>query len=251
MCWFSWNGRVKGICCIGGIEQIKGALYQYLSENAVDNQVLNLIYNFQRETFSYRTLIYYQDRKELLDKLRNDNIEGDTSVFELAENRQEILDIGKRMGIEISGVLETCKAIKHYWEKGEDIQFGQSFPSAVMKQPLPGYSFERESFWMQSESQEIGEAAEIFSSKGEVTTGQTALKPEDLDDYVKGVWINYLGADEKDFSKDFFELGGNSIIAYQMLADIEEHFGIELEVENMLEDPTVAHMTSLIQKLLD
>ena len=229
------------------LKQMKKALYQYLLENAVDDRVLNLIYNFQRETFSYRTLIYYQNRKELLDKLKEDNVEEDASLFEQADNTQEILNIGKRMGIETSEVIQICKAIKNSWEEGTDIQFEQTFPSTVMKQPLPGYFFEHKSFWMQPESEEIIEAAETSSSKEEPVISQEGVE---LENYVKDVWTNYLGVDEEDFSTDFFELGGNSIIAYQMLADVEEHFNIELDVEDMLENPTVAHMTSIIQKLL-
>lgn len=229
------------------LKQMKKALYQYLLENAVDDKVLNLIYNFQRETFSYRTLIYYQNHKELLDKLKEDNVEDDASTFEQVENAQEILNIGKRIGIETSEVMQICRAIKNHWEEGADIQFEQTLPSTVVKQPLPGYCFEQESFWMQPKSQKTSEKSETSFSKKELAINQAALK---LEDYVKEVWINYLGADEQDFSTDFFELGGNSIIAYQMLADIEEHFGIELDVENILENPTVAHMTSIIQKSL-
>jgi amino acid adenylation domain-containing protein len=61
-----------------------------------------------------------------------------------------------------------------------------------------------------------------------------------LEDQVAQVWANALGLDRVGIHDDFLELGGDSLIATQIVARIWEMFATEVPFETMFERPTVA-----------
>ena len=54
------------------------------------------------------------------------------------------------------------------------------------------------------------------------------------------IWCDVLGLPQIGIHDDFFELGGNSILAVQAIARMSESFGIELPVSGLFEAPTIA-----------
>nr|VFK23151.1 MAG: amino acid adenylation domain-containing protein/thioester reductase domain-containing protein [Candidatus Kentron sp. MB]VFK28327.1 MAG: amino acid adenylation domain-containing protein/thioester reductase domain-containing protein [Candidatus Kentron sp. MB]VFK74207.1 MAG: amino acid adenylation domain-containing protein/thioester reductase domain-containing protein [Candidatus Kentron sp. MB] len=53
-------------------------------------------------------------------------------------------------------------------------------------------------------------------------------------------WSQTLGVDKIGLHDDFFELGGHSILAIQLISRIKEHFGVDVPIRALFEDPTVA-----------
>ena len=57
-------------------------------------------------------------------------------------------------------------------------------------------------------------------------------------DHIVEIFRRVLRASEVNTSSDFFELGGDSLLATRVLSAIAREFGTELLYEDFAEDPT-------------
>ena len=64
------------------------------------------------------------------------------------------------------------------------------------------------------------------------------------------LWAGLLDLPKGPAQANFFELGGHSILAMQLIARIEERFGIELPLRALFDHPTVAGLADLIERQL-
>ncbi|MEO3855328.1 SDR family NAD(P)-dependent oxidoreductase [Acrocarpospora sp. B8E8] len=67
---------------------------------------------------------------------------------------------------------------------------------------------------------------------------------------LAGFWEDSLGVDRVGVDDDFFDLGGNSLIAVQLVARIREHFRTELAVAVLFECRTVRNLAADIESVL-
>ncbi|WP_437608191.1 type I polyketide synthase [Sorangium sp. So ce834] len=73
------------------------------------------------------------------------------------------------------------------------------------------------------------------------------LSPEAVTAQVTAIWARAFGLDPIDPTKDFFELGGESLLALQILNRVRETFQVELSLRDFFERPTVAAVAQRIQ----
>jgi acyl transferase domain-containing protein/acyl carrier protein len=64
------------------------------------------------------------------------------------------------------------------------------------------------------------------------------------------LWANSLGLDQVGAGDDFFELGGNSLVAVQLGARIREQFDIEFPMAALFEQPTISGLGALVDDAL-
>ena len=64
------------------------------------------------------------------------------------------------------------------------------------------------------------------------------------------IWKEYLGLESIGIHDDFFELGGDSLLAIQVITKIQTTFGVALEVHALLEYSTVAKLEAIILQRL-
>ncbi|MGA7053825.1 MAG: acyl carrier protein [Mycobacterium sp.] len=57
-------------------------------------------------------------------------------------------------------------------------------------------------------------------------------------DYIVQIFRRILDTPEVDASSDFFELGGDSLLATRVLSAIARDFGTELQFEDFVDDPS-------------
>ncbi len=222
------------------LEAMKKKLYEYLLTHDVDDNVLTYVYNTARKEQPCRCMIFYFDRNELMFRLSHNAEYKEDTRFSAMSNYSRIAEMANDCGITETDTFRMCMEIKKRWESGETIPPIESdHEGKIHKQPLPGYEFDHSSFWIENENiSEEGSDADIS---------------EDMDDpeiFLNQLWKNYLEADESDLDKNFFELGGNSISAYQMLADIYDNLGVELDISDMIESPTLEDVNRMILDLM-
>jgi acyl carrier protein len=63
---------------------------------------------------------------------------------------------------------------------------------------------------------------------------------------VCAIWAEVLGVDRVEVDDDFFDIGGYSLLAVQILTRVEERFGVKLTVREFFEHPTVAELSGLL-----
>lgn len=69
------------------------------------------------------------------------------------------------------------------------------------------------------------------------------------EELVAAVWSRLLEREAVPVDEDFFELGGHSMLAVQVLFQIGEQTGIELELEDFFELGTVAEVAAEVDRL--
>ncbi|MGI5489564.1 SDR family NAD(P)-dependent oxidoreductase [Microtetraspora malaysiensis] len=68
----------------------------------------------------------------------------------------------------------------------------------------------------------------------------------DAEATIARLWGEVLGGDHLGVDDDFFELGGNSLIAVQLIALIRKELGVRLPMRSLFEEPTVAGVAALV-----
>ena len=64
------------------------------------------------------------------------------------------------------------------------------------------------------------------------------------------LWMNILALDRVGIHDDFFELGGDSILATRLMSRVRRTFGIELPLRELFWKPTVFELAPVIEELL-
>ncbi|GIH80024.1 SDR family NAD(P)-dependent oxidoreductase [Planobispora longispora] len=65
---------------------------------------------------------------------------------------------------------------------------------------------------------------------------------------IARLWGEVLGGEHIGVDDDFFELGGNSLIAVQLIALVRKELGVRLPMRSLFEEPTVAGVAALIDE---
>lgn len=72
----------------------------------------------------------------------------------------------------------------------------------------------------------------------------------DLEEKIARVWSEVLGVDRVGMADDFFDLGGNSLVAVQLISMLRKEAGVRLPMRSLFEQPTVAGTAELVAELL-
>ncbi|MGB7925178.1 MAG: MupA/Atu3671 family FMN-dependent luciferase-like monooxygenase [Pyrinomonadaceae bacterium] len=72
-----------------------------------------------------------------------------------------------------------------------------------------------------------------------------------LEQEIAAVWRDLLGIEQIGIHDSFFELGGDSLVATQLVSRLRKKFQSTLTLRNFYEMPSIAGLASLIEKLRD
>ena len=86
-------------------------------------------------------------------------------------------------------------------------------------------------------------------------TGPTVERPDlgsyvaptgELDQELCQIWASVLGLDQVGVTDDFFDLGGNSLLAVRMFGRLTQRFGVKMALATLFEAPTIAGLAHLL-----
>jgi phthiocerol/phenolphthiocerol synthesis type-I polyketide synthase E len=75
-----------------------------------------------------------------------------------------------------------------------------------------------------------------------------SAKPPGTTDRLRRLWISILGEEEIAPDADFFELGGNSLTAVELMTEVRAEFGVELRTVVLFEHSTLAALAAQIDR---
>lgn len=67
-----------------------------------------------------------------------------------------------------------------------------------------------------------------------------------FEETVEGIWAETLGLDRVGIHDNFFDLGGNSLVATRVVSKVINQFRLELPLQVVFQSPTVAEMARVI-----
>jgi len=73
---------------------------------------------------------------------------------------------------------------------------------------------------------------------------------DETEQQIARIWQNALGIDAIGINDNFSQLGGHSLIAIRIVAELRKAFQIDLPVRALFDAPTVAELSRYIQEHL-
>jgi acyl transferase domain-containing protein/acyl carrier protein len=86
-------------------------------------------------------------------------------------------------------------------------------------------------------------------SRRELQTAYVAPR-NDLEQSIAAIWQNLLGIEQIGIHDDYFELGGNSLLAIQYLSNLRYTFDVEIPIRSIFEKSTIAEQGKIIEEAL-
>ncbi|HEY9850994.1 MAG TPA: beta-ketoacyl synthase N-terminal-like domain-containing protein [Leptolyngbyaceae cyanobacterium] len=123
--------------------------------------------------------------------------------------------------------------------------------------PLPTYPFERQRYWIEAPgieqpikitSQNIEESQQIDSTSlhSRPNLGNVYVAPRDeIEQTIARILQDFLGIAQVGIYDDFFDLGGDSLLAVQLITKLNESLGKNLSTHSLLQSPTIAALAEL------
>jgi phthiocerol/phenolphthiocerol synthesis type-I polyketide synthase E len=143
-------------------------------------------------------------------------------------------------------------ALGQLWAAGIDVDWT---PRSASRHPqlvsLPGYPFVRRHHWVDYKPGPRGAAAAPATNGTAPTAGAAAATPaasngkSQLEDTLQHIWAQCFGVGSIDRNADFFELGGDSLIAISV-AMTAGNEGLDLTPQDLYENPTVAALAKTL-----
>lgn len=87
------------------------------------------------------------------------------------------------------------------------------------------------------------------SARAEAAVGGGTAPRTELEAIIAQVWCDGLGVPTVGVDDDFFALGGNSLVAVQLIAAMRKATGVRLPMRSLFETPTVAGLAARIEEL--
>jgi acyl transferase domain-containing protein len=116
-------------------------------------------------------------------------------------------------------------------------------PERRLRVPLPLYPFERQSYWIGAEL--AAPAVELEAAARAHVAPRTSFER-----HVATIWQDLIGIDRVGAGDNFFDLGGDSLLATMLLARLVEVFGVDVPLRLVFECPTLADLASQIEDLM-
>jgi amino acid adenylation domain-containing protein len=70
-----------------------------------------------------------------------------------------------------------------------------------------------------------------------------------VEEVLAGIWEEVLGLERVGVHDDFFELGGHSLLVVQVVTRLNRHFGVELPLRALFEEPTVGGLALAVTQI--
>lgn len=100
--------------------------------------------------------------------------------------------------------------------------------------PLPNYPFEKKSHWINAPFKKIEPDQSLSSA---------APSSEKM---IKKILMDYLGVEDLEPSDNFYDLGGDSLLALEVAATLSKELNITVNAQLLLEYPTLESLTKYI-----
>jgi phthiocerol/phenolphthiocerol synthesis type-I polyketide synthase E len=143
---------------------------------------------------------------------------------------------------------DLLDALTSYWIAGGEVDWSAWYADERRARiSLPPYPFARIRHWLEPRS--ITQApATVHEPKPEAQVPR-GFDGTPMQRYVAWLWRGLLDSSGFGLHDSFFEVGGTSLIAMQMISELRKHGADSLEMNDFFESPTVAGLAVRLEEL--
>lgn len=288
-CWISL-GIIPGniICkdrgefvaaCISGVFTPREALYLLRCRLEKEKQPLSLDISLQQGaipfnssesgewiTFEQACNPYYWTEHtkwgKPLPKYELLNEESDSSVY-LNIGNVDHLGLREEMTISVNNTPEQMlEIISRLWKLGFEIKWEELYPMTRKPRriPLPTYPFNRKRYMIESKIQKHSVEAKVSAEDEKSNSPNYYTRPQleteyvsprnDIELMIADIWRNLLGIDEIGINDNFYELGGNSLLAIQFISRLRQGYPVEMDMRSLFEACTILQVAEIVELAL-
>ena len=163
------------------------------------------------------------------------------------ESWQETLMVGAAPQIQTE-LKEMQETFGIRSEEGVDalkrILSGRPFPQIIVStQDFQSVIDEQNAFTASSFLEELEKARLHEPAHSRPTTAQAYVPPaNEVEQRVASIWQELFGIRRVGIHDNFFDLGGNSLLAIQLVSQLRKAFEVDLPMSKLFESPTVADL---------
>ena len=155
---------------------------------------------------------------------------------------------------QVSDIAFIFQTIGKLWLAGIDFDWQKLYPEENRRKlPLPTYPFERKRCWIDIEStvDTLSDSDTQKSDKSETTKEQYHKKSHDeIIQLITDIWKECLGIDHLTIHDNFFNLGGHSLMAVQIVQEINTKFNIKIPISELIDNPVINDFIQVISREL-
>ncbi|MFZ5988789.1 MAG: HAD-IIIC family phosphatase [Bacillota bacterium] len=218
--------------------------------------------NDMREKIQYlkeNGLKSYEDNKIYFGEIRlsseNKNLSG--NIVEITEEKL------KRLNESAAKIIDECIEAKQRFDifdelckvyiSGADLEWEKLYIGDKRKRvPIPVYPFERVRCWLEVNNkvkrrkivEEIGLEEDVRSIR---LTGKESGNYPQTEVKVAQVWAEIMGFEEIDVNGNFYELGGDSIIAMRIVNSVDRLFNVKVDITEIMRFPTIREFSHVLE----
>ncbi|HAI70588.1 MAG TPA: hypothetical protein DCM38_14270 [Gammaproteobacteria bacterium] len=173
-------------------------------------------------------------------------------------------DAWQEVGMAVNTVMpleihQKCKTDRDSLQQGILPKEGIEVFSRIIGSTLPQVLVSTDDFMIRLEQHKVSGIQRLLEISDQTKLPkQTHSRPQlsyayeaprtQLEQTLANLWQNVLGIEQIGIHDDFFELGGDSLIAVQLIAKLREKLQMAFSAHSLLNAPTIATLAELIEQ---
>ncbi|MDC7222443.1 MAG: beta-ketoacyl synthase N-terminal-like domain-containing protein [Spirochaetales bacterium] len=139
------------------------------------------------------------------------------------------------------------KSLGKMWQNGCEVDWDYLFRGEVrQKVSLPSYPFEHREYWVGKPC--LPSAERRYDSVPDGENGTAAPVPQTRREQLVDIWRETFGIDDIHEESDFFELGGDSLLAVRLCDTLNKRFNKSISLGTLFEARTFSQQCKLIKR---
>lgn len=159
--------------------------------------------------------------------------------------------LGRHIDQDISDSAQFLSGLAQLWRSGGTLDFGQCHQTPRYRVPLPNYQFDRQSYWIappkfNAKFSGTVSVAEIGDHQRPVDCGEFKVPKNALQRQLTEIWQTCFGMESIGIDDDFYQLGGDSLLATRVVVRIKQKFSCRLEFASFMKRPTIDGVSQIL-----
>ncbi len=143
------------------------------------------------------------------------------------------------------------KSIGELWMRGIEADFNQFYENQIPNlASIPLYAFEKKKYWIDYNPSHQNNIFQTIADKEKEEPTNEILEERSNSriNQLKQIWLDVLGIENINETDNFFDLGGNSLIALTIINKIKKTFEIDFSLMHFLNNPTLNNLSDYIER---